>query len=30
LPAGCISLKYTEMLDLFSYIPEGTKVKIQP
>jgi murein L,D-transpeptidase YafK len=27
---GCISLKYTEMLDLFSYIPEGTKVKIQP
>ena len=27
---GCISLKYTEMLDLFAYIPEGTKVKIQP
>ena len=27
---GCISLKYTEMQDLFSYIPEGTKVKIQP
>ena len=27
---GCVSLKYTEMLDLFSYIPEGTKVKIQP
>lgn len=27
---GCISLKYTEMLDLYSYIPEGTRVTIQP
>jgi murein L,D-transpeptidase YafK len=27
---GCISLKYTEMLDLYSYIPQGTKVTIQP
>jgi lipoprotein-anchoring transpeptidase ErfK/SrfK len=27
---GCISLKYTEMIDLFSYIPSGTKVTIQP
>jgi murein L,D-transpeptidase YafK len=27
---GCISVKYTEMKDLFSYIPEGTKVTIQP
>ena len=27
---GCISLKYTEMLDLYSYIPEGTTVTIQP
>ncbi len=27
---GCVSLKYTEMQDLFAYIPEGTKVKIQP
>ena len=27
---GCISVKYTEMKDLFSYIPVGTPVKIQP
>jgi len=27
---GCISVKYTEMKDLFSYIPTGTKVTIQP
>lgn len=27
---GCISLKYTEMKDLYSYIPVGTVVKIQP
>jgi len=27
---GCISLKYSEMKDLFSYIPLGTKVTIQP
>jgi murein L,D-transpeptidase YafK len=27
---GCISLKYTEMKDLFSYINVGTKVTIQP
>ena len=27
---GCISLKYSEMKDLFSYIPEGTPVTIQP
>lgn len=27
---GCISVKYTEMVDLFSYIPVGTKVTIQP
>ncbi len=27
---GCISLKYTEMKDLYSYIPQGTKVTIQP
>jgi murein L,D-transpeptidase YafK len=27
---GCISVKYTEMKDLFSYIPVGTKVTIQP
>jgi murein L,D-transpeptidase YafK len=26
---GCISVKYTEMKDLFSYIPEGTVVTIQ-
>ncbi|MFT3681832.1 MAG: L,D-transpeptidase [Ferruginibacter sp.] len=26
---GCISVKYTEMKDLFSYIPVGTKVTIQ-
>lgn len=27
---GCISLKYTEMKDLYSYIPVGTVVRIQP
>ena len=27
---GCISVKYTEMKDLFSYIPVGTSVTIQP
>jgi murein L,D-transpeptidase YafK len=27
---GCISVKYTEMKDLFSYITVGTKVTIQP
>lgn len=27
---GCVSVKYTEMKDLFSYIPVGTKVTIQP
>ncbi len=27
---GCISVKYTEMKDLFSYIPIGTPVTIQP
>ncbi len=27
---GCVSLKYTEMKDLYSYIPVGTKVVIQP
>jgi len=27
---GCISVKYTEMKDLFSYIPVGTPVTIQP
>jgi murein L,D-transpeptidase YafK len=26
---GCISLKYTEAQDLFSYIPEGTPVTIE-
>lgn len=26
---GCVSVKYTEMKDLFSYIPVGTPVKIQ-
>lgn len=26
---GCISVKYTEMLDLYSYIPLGTPVTIQ-
>ena len=26
---GCISVKYTEMKDLFSYIPVGTSVTIQ-
>ena len=27
---GCISVKYTEMKDLYSYIPVGTPVTIQP
>jgi murein L,D-transpeptidase YafK len=27
---GCVSVKYTEMKDLFSYIPVGTSVTIQP
>ena len=27
---GCVSVKYTEMKDLYSYIPVGTKVTIQP
>jgi len=27
---GCISVKYTEMKDLFSYIPVGTPVTIRP
>jgi murein L,D-transpeptidase YafK len=27
---GCISVKYTEMKDLFSYIPIGTEVTIMP
>jgi murein L,D-transpeptidase YafK len=27
---GCISLKYSEMQDLFSYIPAGTPVSIRP
>ena len=27
---GCVSLKFSEMKDLFSYIPEGTPVTIQP
>ncbi len=27
---GCISLKYSEAKDLYSYIPVGTKVKIVP
>lgn len=27
---GCVSVKYREMKDLYSYIPAGTKVKIQP
>jgi murein L,D-transpeptidase YafK len=27
---GCVSVKYSEMKDLFSYIPVGTKVTIQP
>ena len=26
---GCVSVKYTEMKDLFSYIPVGTSVTIQ-
>ncbi len=27
---GCVSVKYREMKDLFSYIPAGTPVTIQP
>ncbi len=27
---GCVSVKYTEMQDLYSYMPVGTKVTIQP
>lgn len=27
---GCVSVKYSEMKDLFSYIPVGTQVTIQP
>jgi len=27
---GCVSVKYTEMKDLYSYIPVGTQVTIQP
>lgn len=27
---GCVSVKYTEMKDLYSFIPVGTPVKIQP
>lgn len=27
---GCVSVKYTEMKDLYSYIPIGTPVTIQP
>ena len=27
---GCVSVKYSEMKDLFSYIPLGTPVTIQP
>lgn len=27
---GCVSVKYTEMKDLYSYIPVGTPVKIEP
>ena len=27
---GCVSVKYTEMKDLFGYIPVGTPVTIQP
>jgi murein L,D-transpeptidase YafK len=27
---GCISVKYSEMKDLYSYIPVGTEVTIQP
>ncbi len=27
---GCVSVKYSEMKDLFSYIPVGTPVNIQP
>ncbi len=27
---GCVSVKYSEMKDLFSYIPVGTPVSIQP
>ncbi len=27
---GCVSVKYSEMKDLYSYIPVGTEVTIQP
>ena len=27
---GCVSVKYTEMQDLYSYIPVGTPVSIEP
>lgn len=27
---GCVSVKYTEMKDLYSYIPVGTPVRIEP
>jgi murein L,D-transpeptidase YafK len=27
---GCISVKYSEMQDLYDYIPEGTPIKIEP
>ncbi len=27
---GCVSVKYTEMKDLYNYIPIGTKVTIRP
>jgi lipoprotein-anchoring transpeptidase ErfK/SrfK len=27
---GCVSVKYSEMQDLYSYIPVGTPVSIQP
>jgi lipoprotein-anchoring transpeptidase ErfK/SrfK len=27
---GCVSVKYSEMSDLYSYIPVGTAVTIQP
>lgn len=27
---GCVSVKYREMIDLYSYIPIGTPVTIKP
>nr|MBP8765631.1 L,D-transpeptidase [Ferruginibacter sp.] len=27
---GCVSVKYTEMEELYSYIPVGTPVTIEP